>query len=244
MVEPVSATAAAAPNVVGAALAQGGSNVLSTLLSNRAASHQARMANNYNIMMWQAENEYNKPINQMKRFAEAGLNPNLIYGQGNAGNAGSAPAYVPAEKRYDIGSAVGNALSTYMALSNMKKDAELKDAQVSNIQSKTATEDAKRAQMFVDNLNKNRKFVAELEYLRNKGKLTYEQTRRIQQIILDAPAELQLKRDRFDFDRSLSKKYPEIEIFANLTRHVRGFWHAVDDKMNRWSSDGPDMFAR
>lgn len=29
-------------------------------------------------------NEYNKPINQMSRFQEAGLNPNLIYGQSNA----------------------------------------------------------------------------------------------------------------------------------------------------------------
>ena len=37
--------------------------------------------------MWNMQNEYNKPINQMARFKEAGLNPNLIYGQGNAGNA-------------------------------------------------------------------------------------------------------------------------------------------------------------
>lgn len=28
------------------------------------------------------QNEYNKPINQMKRLEEAGLNPNLVYGSG------------------------------------------------------------------------------------------------------------------------------------------------------------------
>lgn len=39
-------------------------------------------------------NEYNTPKNQMKRFKEAGLNPNLVYGQGNPGNQ-SQPQQVP-----------------------------------------------------------------------------------------------------------------------------------------------------
>lgn len=49
--------------------------------------------NEYNIQMWNMQNEYNTPANQMKRYREAGLNPNLIYGNGtsSAGNAGSAP---------------------------------------------------------------------------------------------------------------------------------------------------------
>lgn len=33
--------------------------------------------------MWNATNNYNTPENQMLRYAEAGLNPNLIYGQSN-----------------------------------------------------------------------------------------------------------------------------------------------------------------
>lgn len=36
---------------------------------------------------WNMQNEYNSPQAQMARFREAGLNPHLIYGQGNAGNA-------------------------------------------------------------------------------------------------------------------------------------------------------------
>lgn len=39
-----------------------------------------------NMRLAQYQNEYNSPVNQMKRFAEAGLNPNLVYSQGNAGN--------------------------------------------------------------------------------------------------------------------------------------------------------------
>lgn len=36
------------------------------------------------------QNEYNSPKNQMARYAEAGLNPALIYSQGNPGNQASA----------------------------------------------------------------------------------------------------------------------------------------------------------
>src|SRR5258706_14991604 len=40
-----------------------------------------------------AMNAYNTPANQMARFAAAGLNPNLIYSQGNAGNQPSPVAF-------------------------------------------------------------------------------------------------------------------------------------------------------
>lgn len=43
--------------------------------------------NAYNLNMWNMNNEYNSPQSQMARFAEAGLNPHLIYGKGTAGNA-------------------------------------------------------------------------------------------------------------------------------------------------------------
>jgi len=37
--------------------------------------------NEYNQHLWNQQNTYNSPMNQMARFKEAGLNPNLIYGQ-------------------------------------------------------------------------------------------------------------------------------------------------------------------
>lgn len=47
--------------------------------------------NQFNLDMWNLQNEYNSPQAQMKRYEEAGLNPALIYSQGNPGNAASAP---------------------------------------------------------------------------------------------------------------------------------------------------------
>lgn len=46
---------------------------------------------NRNIEQWQRENEYNLPANQMLRYQQAGLNPNLIYGQSNT--SASSPVY-------------------------------------------------------------------------------------------------------------------------------------------------------
>lgn len=46
-----------------------------------------------NLELWNLMNEYNSPANQMKRFSEAGLNPNLIYSQGSNGNASGQPSY-------------------------------------------------------------------------------------------------------------------------------------------------------
>lgn len=64
-----------------------GTSALNGLLSFGMAKYQNKLA----IQNWQMQNEYNSPKNQMARFAEAGLNPNLIYGSGNPGNASSAP---------------------------------------------------------------------------------------------------------------------------------------------------------
>ena len=41
--------------------------------------------------MWRQNNSYNSPAAQMQRYKQAGLNPDLIYSQGNAGNS-SMPA--------------------------------------------------------------------------------------------------------------------------------------------------------
>lgn len=54
-------------------------------LNQQAAEWQ----NQTNIANWQMQNEYNTPANQMQRLIDAGLNPNLMYGNGSAatGNA-------------------------------------------------------------------------------------------------------------------------------------------------------------
>lgn len=54
-------------------------NILSNLIGGGAQSaHNMRLA--------RYQNAYNDPASQMQRYRDAGLNPNLVYSQGNPGN--------------------------------------------------------------------------------------------------------------------------------------------------------------
>lgn len=49
--------------------------------NRRAAAEDFERNSNLSWQMWNANNAYNHPRAQMERFREAGLNPNLVYGQ-------------------------------------------------------------------------------------------------------------------------------------------------------------------
>lgn len=59
--------------------------------ANRANLQAVRETNAQNLQIYKDQLRYNAPIQQMSRLREAGLNPMLMYGQGNVGNATSMP---------------------------------------------------------------------------------------------------------------------------------------------------------
>lgn len=63
------------------------SSILGGINDRKAYQRDRRDA----IADWHRNNEYNSPKAQMQRFQEAGLNPQLIYGQGTPGNASATP---------------------------------------------------------------------------------------------------------------------------------------------------------
>lgn len=93
--------------------------------------------NEYNLQMWKMQNEYNSPAKQMERYREAGLNPNLIYGNGSssAGNATSAPSM----ESYSSGfSKFMNFWSNLYSLKNLKAQNNNLNAQTDSIKADTA----------------------------------------------------------------------------------------------------------
>lgn len=89
--------------------------------TNQANMELAKYQYEKNLEMWNKQNEYNSPASQMKRYEEAGLNPNLIYGTGtsSAGNSTSAPSYsAPTMRAYtdygDLG--VSQAINSYNSM--------------------------------------------------------------------------------------------------------------------------------
>lgn len=67
-------------------------SAVSTAKQNKKSQEFAReryqVEKKDSLDFWRQQNEYNTPEAQMARFQKAGLNPNLIYGQGSSGNAG------------------------------------------------------------------------------------------------------------------------------------------------------------
>lgn len=83
-----------------------------------------------NVKFWNMQNEYNAPAQQMARFKAAGLNPNLIYGQGNAGNAGPISTPDIQSVNYKAPQVSG---ANPLAVLNAVADLKIKAAQADNL---------------------------------------------------------------------------------------------------------------
>lgn len=96
-------------------------------MTAKANKDLAEFGYNKDLEMWQRMNEYNSPAAQMARFQEAGLNPHLIYGQGNAGNASSMPNYQAPRVNFDYKPAdISGVIGQY-------QDFQMRQAQIDNM---------------------------------------------------------------------------------------------------------------
>lgn len=76
---------------VAAAAIAGGAGLLSSILGGINDKKAYQRDRKDALEDWHRNNEYNSPKAQMQRYKEAGLNPQLIYGQGTPGNASATP---------------------------------------------------------------------------------------------------------------------------------------------------------
>lgn len=85
-----------------------------------------------NISDWNMQNEYNSPQMQMQRLREAGLNPNLVYGNGSAVHTAGplrgaeAPKWDPKSVAVNPGAAITGGLQMY-------QDIRMREAQTDNL---------------------------------------------------------------------------------------------------------------
>lgn len=101
-------------------------NVVSGLgsITGQAYTNRMEMANYreqraFDERMWHESNLYNSPAMQMQRMREAGLNPNLMYQQGNVGNTTPMTSPNPPSLRnpfQNLGSNVMGAIQLYQNL--------------------------------------------------------------------------------------------------------------------------------
>ena len=132
------------------ALISGGMQMLGNYQNFQYQKQLAAIQNQYNIDMWKMQADYNTPQAQMNRFKQAGLNPNLIYGQGNNGNMTSAPQMVtPSAPDYSEGlGKIGEGIGKLFNIENIRIiRAQRKKAEA---EASSAHTDAERNEMQLD----------------------------------------------------------------------------------------------
>lgn len=108
--------------------------------AERMRQYNERMAkqqNQWNIEQWNRENAYNTPAAQMARYKEAGLNPDLMYGQQNlaaaspemqASDYGPPVDYSNIAKLPTFGKAISDAMSAYYQAKQAEANIELTES--------------------------------------------------------------------------------------------------------------------
>lgn len=123
--------AAAIGSVAGNAIATGKMNKRAERFSREMYDKQRQHA----VSDWNTVNAYNDPSAQMKRLQDAGLNPNLVYGNGSA-SAGEATAPRSAQSsqpnyrvpEMDFNSVVQQAMATQQSQANIRRTEAETDA--------------------------------------------------------------------------------------------------------------------
>lgn len=89
----------------------------------------ARTQNQYNIDQWNRANEYNLPINQIKRLKEAGLSPTLMYKNGTSLSAAPSPTLTAGTPKSPVDMTLGGRRSTIGDIFNQTLQNALTSAQ-------------------------------------------------------------------------------------------------------------------
>lgn len=120
-------------------------NMAINQMNNDFNAAEAEKARQFQLDMWNRENEYNSASSQRQRLSEAGLNPYLLMNGGNAGIASSSGSTSPATaasplsmQRQDF-TGLGSTLSSALQIANQTKET---NANVQALQSQKSLYDA------------------------------------------------------------------------------------------------------
>lgn len=145
-------------------LIQAGAMLASQFMQGRANKSAAKweveqnrvntdIAYNRQMELLKYQLDYNSPLAQMQRFKDAGLNPNLVYGQGSPGNMQNAPnppTAAPARRAPVDFSAMANAGMQLAQMKLMESQAGLTEAKTDE---SIIKQDLIKAQTAVTNAN-------------------------------------------------------------------------------------------
>lgn len=172
-------------------------NLVSQLIGNRQEKRNQERQHEYNrelsetqyqrdLEMWNKANEYNSPLEQMDRLKKAGLNPNLVYG-----NGATATSSAQLPKYQSIGQSVSRMPPVDIpGMIGMFQDIQLKNAQIgaTEAQAKLRWDEEKFAE----------------DYFRHRRNLAFQKQEAGSLSFDKANQELALLRQKFDFNEKMN----------------------------------------
>lgn len=134
-----------------------------------------------NRASWNAQNWYNSPAAQMRRYAAAGLNPNLIYDQGTPGNATSIPTYQGAAADTSVGM---QRLATLKQMQLMDADIRKGNAEARNAEAVAYGNELSNYRSAIDNQYYNAEktyalAAMDIQNRLNEGKISLNEAHRL-----------------------------------------------------------------
>lgn len=177
-------------------------NVATNIATNKANKKQAEYQYSTAQEQWNLANQYNNPIAQMQRLAEAGLNPNLVYGSNSVTGNTTSPAesYKAVKQEYDA----PQMLQQY-------QDFQLKSAQTDNIK---ANSENVRLKNITEGLNQSK-----IALETSKNQLDYDIANELKNYTIakaisesniastsQTLKETELSQKRLDYDTALVRK--------------------------------------
>lgn len=229
-----------AKQAIGGAASQAGQGILGGLFSifgaKKQRKHEREMYERQladSRQNWSMENQYNSPEAQMQRLKEAGLNPNLVYGNGaNAmgGSINGTQATITDQSgKFDK---FADLTQSPLVGLNMLYDLRLKDAQANLITQKESTEQT------VQELNATRAGLTDLLQASEQLKLTLGNrtfnelvrqsvltTQKLQADLVNKDTDTRLKGSNIDF---IGQKTKETEMSNELLELEKDLYKGIN----------------
>lgn len=112
-------------------------SIFGGVMSNSSSKRIARENRDFALDMYNREQEYNSPLNQVQRYRDAGLNPALLYGNIDSGNVTAPKSFENPRRDYSYVERASEAFAKGVQMISALKDIDIKRAQEDNIRADT-----------------------------------------------------------------------------------------------------------
>lgn len=181
-----------------------GLGIVDNVIGRESIKNQNERDRQFQLDMWNATNTYNSPASQMERLKAAGLNPNLVYGNGSATN--TASNITPTASKPIPSAMVGSAINSYVDTQQKNLQNDLIASQIFNngLMSEKITQDTNKT---VANTNESLFKARNLELDNQMNQFEFGKQKELRQVSIDGQIQLAKK-------TMLQNKEAEINILT------------------------------